>query len=106
MTGLHAVNDEHTFNTTLTTALRQRNPRRRTDGTPEAESIGVLPGWRRPEVLLRESGGSPVVIETEFRPAATVERDARSRLGETITDRDAPPRPPGAVFSRRTVSTP
>ena len=79
------MNDEHTFDNALAAALRQRNPRWRTDGALEAEPIGALPGGRRPDVLLRESGGSPVVIETEFRPAATVERDARSRLGETIT---------------------
>ena len=106
MTGLHAVNDEHTFDTALAAALLRRNPRRRTDGAPEAEPVGALPGGWRPDLLLRESGGSPVVIETEFRPAATVERDARSRLGETITDGDAPPRPPGAVSSRRTAPTP
>ena len=94
------MNDEHTFNTALAAALRQRNPRWRTDGALEAEPIGALPGGRRPDVLLRESGGSPVVIETEFRPAATVERDARSRLGETIVGGSEPPRPPGAVSSR------
>lgn len=80
------MNDEHTFNTALAAALRRRNPRWRTDGALEAEPIGALPGGRRPDVLLREGGGSPVVIETEFHPAATVERDAKGRLGEALTD--------------------
>ena len=89
MTGPAAVNDEHTFNLALAAALRRRNPRWRTDGALEAEPIGALPGGRRPDVLLRESGASPVVVETEFRPAATVERDARGRLGETLLDDEA-----------------
>lgn len=100
------MNDEPTFDNALAAALRQRNPRWRTDGAPEAEPIGALPGGRRPEVLHRESGGSPVAIETEFRPAATVESDCGERLDETIAGGAAPPRPPGAVSSLRTASTP
>ena len=39
---------------------------------------------RRPDILILETGVSPVVIENEVMPAITVEGDARSRLGENL----------------------
>ena len=39
-----------------------------------------------PDVLVTEAYVSPVVIETEVSPAATVEKDATSRLGERLRD--------------------
>lgn len=41
-------------------------------------------GHRQPDILVLEPYVSPVVIETEVLPAATVEPDARSRLGANI----------------------
>lgn len=41
-------------------------------------------GARRPDILVLEPYVSPVVIETEVVPAATVEPEARSRLGSRV----------------------
>ena len=50
-----------------------------------AESTGVLrSGQKRPDILVMEKGRWPVVVETEFAPARTVDADARSRLGAHI----------------------
>ena len=78
------MNDEHTFNSALAAALRDRNPRWREPDALQAEPVGILAGGKRPDVLVHEDGGSPVVVETEFLPARTVEADAKSRLGVAI----------------------
>ena len=48
---------------------------------------GVLKGRKRPDLLITEAGRSPVIIETEFEPAATVEKDALQKLG-SITSKE------------------
>jgi len=51
-----------------------------------AEQTGVIsesPG-KAPDIVLRTVNQSPVVIETEFLPASTVERDAQNRLREKL----------------------
>ena len=51
------------------------------------ERLGMLQGSRRqPDILVTATASAPVVIETEVAPAATVEDDARSRLGAALTD--------------------
>ena len=51
------------------------------------ERLGALQGSRRqPDILVTATASAPVVIETEVDPAATVEDDARSRLGAALTD--------------------
>ena len=51
------------------------------------EQLGRLQGSRgQPDILVTAHGSAPVVIETEVIPAATVERDARARLGAVLTD--------------------
>ncbi|MDE0705208.1 MAG: hypothetical protein OXH59_15960, partial [Rhodospirillaceae bacterium] len=53
-----------------------------------AEQSGVLkdhPGLR-PDIVIRHPGGAPVIVETEFEPADTVEDDARARLDKEIAD--------------------
>ncbi len=82
---------ETAFNLELARQLRMRHPRWREDGAERdavaAEQTRVLggsSGRRRPDIVIRHPGGLPVVIETEFLPANTVEREAEARLGETI----------------------
>ncbi len=60
----------------------------------------MLPGWEvrsentqvisgrpglQPDILITAQGRSPVVIEAEYMPAHTVEEEARSRLGLSVT---------------------
>ena len=51
-----------------------------------AEATGVFRGAaaRQPDILVTGEGGVPVVIETEYEPARSVESDAVGRLGEVI----------------------
>ena len=51
------------------------------------ERLGRLQGSRgQPDILVTATASAPVVIETEVIPAATVEDDARDRLGAALTD--------------------
>ena len=49
------------------------------------EQTGVFPDQPRlrPDILVQPPNAQPVVVETEYAPAATVEQDARTRLGLT-----------------------
>ena len=38
----------------------------------------------RPDIVIRQPGGQPVIVETEFAPARGVEQDALSRLGDRL----------------------
>ena len=80
---------ETAFNPALAEALRGKHPRWREAGRIGAEQTGVLRGHpaERPDIVIRHPGGAPVVVETEWEPAATVEDDARARLG-AIVDAD------------------
>ena len=40
----------------------------------------------RPDIVIQHPGGAPVIVETEFEPASTVEADARARLGAAMAD--------------------
>ena len=75
---------ETLVNGELASALRKRHPRWNRE-TLVAESTGVLrSGQKRPDILVMETGRWPVVVETEFAPARTVDADARSRLGAHV----------------------
>ena len=57
-----------------------------------AENTGVISGGKgkKPDIVLFTSGGVPVVVETEYLPAPTVETDARARLGEILAANGLP----------------
>ena len=76
---------EHTINDALAGVLRgTRRAWHQTD-VVRSENIRMLKGSNeRPDILVIESTVSPVVIETEVLPAATVESDAISRLGKQM----------------------
>ena len=80
---------EPAFNPALAEALRGKHPRWREPGRIGAEQTNVLRGHpaERPDVVIRHPGGAPVIVETEWEPAATVEDDARSRL-DAVVDAD------------------
>ena len=77
---------EPAFNVDLANALRGKHPRWRE--RIGAERTGVFkdhPGLQ-PDIVIRHPGGAPVIVETEFDPASTVEEDARSRLGLVMAE--------------------
>ena len=82
--------NEIAFNHELSRQLRHRHPRWREAHQEQdivaAEQTGVLEGKKRkqPDIVIRYPGGLPVVVETEFYPAGTVEQDAKDRLKEII----------------------
>lgn len=77
---------EHTINDALAAVLRQTRRCWQADGVVRSENTGTLQGsQKRPDILIAEPHVSPVVIETEVVPAATVEADAFSRLGSRLS---------------------
>ena len=78
---------ETAFNAELAGALRDRHPRWGGSAVL-AEATGVFRGAaaRRPDILLTGEVGAPVVIETEYEPARSVEADAVGRLGAVVDD--------------------
>ncbi len=83
-------NTEPLANAALARALRRRNPDWN-DSTVHLERTHLIrqrvPGagaGNRPDVLIDAPGRQPVIVETEFAPARTVEQDATERLGSTL----------------------
>ena len=75
-------NTEATVNAALAEALRHKHPLWR--DAVGAEQSGVFADRAlRPDIVVRPKDAQPVVVETEFAPAATVEQDAAGRLGLT-----------------------
>ena len=83
-------NTEPLANAALARALRRRNPNWN-DRTVHAERTHVIqqavPGSgtsKRPDILIDPPHRQPVIVETEFAPAHTVEQDATARLGTSL----------------------
>ncbi len=83
-------NTEPQANGALARALQRRNPDWK-DSTVHAERTQVIrqaaPGTgtgKRPDILIASPSGQPVIVETEFAPARTVEGDAIARLGTSM----------------------
>ena len=83
-------NTEPQANGALARALRRRNPDWN-DKTVHAERTNVIqlgvPGLgtaKRPDILVSPTRRQPVIVETEFAPARTVEQDATARLGTRL----------------------
>ena len=80
-------------NGALARALSRRNPDWN-NRTVHAERTHVIeppgPGTGaglRPDILIASPRRQPVIVETEFDPARTVEQDATARLGEVTQHR-------------------
>lgn len=79
-----ASTTEKTLNFLLGEVLREKHPLwRNAIGVEQTRVIEGAPG-KQIDILVASPGSSPVVIETEFSPAATVEADAVGRLGEVL----------------------
>ena len=82
-------NTEPQANGALARALIRRNPDWN-DKTVHAERTHVIqqavPGGagKRPDILITPPRRQPVIVETEFAPARTVEQDATGRLGTSL----------------------
>ena len=83
-------NTEPQANGALARALSRRNPDWN-DRTVHAERTHVihqaLPDTdtgKRPDILVAPPRRQPVIVETEFAPARTVEQDATARLGTSL----------------------
>ena len=79
MTG---INSEPSFNEALARVLRTKNPRWHDHLT--AEQRRTVRGGGTPDLIVRNPRGAPVVVETEYLPARTVEQDAIQRLGRKL----------------------
>ena len=79
-----ATNSERSFNEALARVLRTKNPRWQTQLT--AEQHRAVKGRGMPDLIVRNPRGAPVVVETEYLPARTVEQDAVSQLGRELAD--------------------
>ena len=78
---------EANANNALGALLRGMLPR----SVIRAEHAGLLTGsGGRPDLLITGPGGAPVVIEAEYEPARTVEKEARSRLDLGVADEPRP----------------
>ena len=79
-------NTEATVNAALAEALRHKHPLWRNALGVEQSEVFVENRSLRPDIVVRPQNAQPVVVETEFAPAATVEQDAAGRLGLTPID--------------------
>ena len=80
-------NDEPTFNRALAEVLRTKNPRWQDIGELlGAEQLDVLREGGKPDIFIDNPDGAPIIIETEYAPARTVELEAQSRLNKTTKE--------------------
>ena len=66
---------------TLNVAMAEVMENMRAAWEAQPEQTGALSGGR-PDIVLREAGALPVIIENEFEPARDVDKEARGRLGK------------------------
>ena len=78
---------ETAFNNAFATVLSRKLPG---SWSITAEETGVFRelAGAQPDIIVRPPAGMPVVLETEYDPARTVENDAKSRLGQVLRQTD------------------
>ena len=79
-----ATNSERSFNEALARVLWTKHPAWRERVT--AEQHRAVKGGGQPDLIVRNPLGAPVVVETEYLPARTVEQNAIARLGRELAD--------------------
>ena len=72
---------EDVFNTVLAGVLDKTRRNWQAWGQP----TGMLKSGLQPDIITQENGASPVILETEFHPASTLETDMRNKLNQTDT---------------------
>ena len=77
-------NSETTFNEALCRVLWRMNPEWRE--RMAAEQHGALTDAGKPDIVVHNGTTAPVLIESEYQPATTVEQDACQRLGARLAD--------------------
>ena len=80
-----ATTNEVAFNTVFAEALRSKNPRWKNQVSAEQSNMLAGAKGQRPDIVVDMPGMVPVVLETEFEPAGTVEQDAQARIGERLS---------------------
>ncbi len=79
-----ASTTEPAFNVILGEALRQKHPLWTQHlGAEQTQVMEGAPG-KQPDIVIAVPNSAPVVVETEYFPAVTVEQDARARLNESL----------------------
>ena len=82
-----ATNSERSFNEALCRVLWTKHPSWRQ--RMAAEQHRAVKGRGMPDLIVRDPLAAPVVLETEYLPARTVEDDAVARLGAGLADSGA-----------------
>ena len=77
--------NEIAFNVPLSDVLQTKHPRWRDQVGVEQRDV-LRETALQPDIVIRPPGGVPVILETEFMPAHTVEEDAKARLGKFLED--------------------
>ena len=75
--------NEIAFNVRLLDVLQTKHPRWRDHVGVEQRDV-LRETALQPDIVIRPPGGVPVIIETEFMPARSVEADATARLGKFL----------------------
>ena len=75
--------NEIAFNVRLLDVLQTKHPRWRDHVGVEQRDV-LREAALQPDIVIRPPGGVPVIIETEFMPARSVEADAKARLGKFL----------------------
>ena len=79
-----AATTEPAFNVILGEALRQKHPLwKQYLGAEQTRVMDRAPA-KQPDIVIAVPNSTPVIIETEYYPAVTVEQDARARLNESL----------------------
>ena len=76
---------EVAFNVNLANVLQTKHPRWRDRVSAEQRNV-FRETSLQPDIIVRPIGGLPIILETEFTPARSVETDAKDRLGEILQD--------------------
>ena len=77
---------ETAFNSELAKVLRKKHPRWSDQIGVEQTNVFSEAAGLRPDIVVSHPGGLPVIVETEYTPAATAEQDACQRLGKTLKE--------------------